>query len=375
MLTIAAAGIGWRVLAPTELLDPASTPYPAAVIDGPKVTGTTNAAPLLVDDRIRVFAAKRQVRADGPLDSKLVNTPRWSLRRWPQELSGVVALGPTVISWWSDGALIAIDGRTGKITWRVVGPTGPDYSGNRTGATTVWAPPGLNTTAGAVVLSAGRHLYSYDVSTGSKRWQSDLPTPCVDGFTTAGGQYVCPSGAYELATGTSIVGWPTGPYTPVGCAVAASNCVGLRDRAGQGWLTNAARPVRTPTLDVANSTIAAGLVLSTTRTAIVATPIAGGAPSWTRPTAGQAQVLGATPDNIVVLTANRELWLVDPHTGKLRKAILLRVHSEQSISWTSGLYQVTSRLVAIERLTAHGPTDPADPDYYFTLDTEILAAV
>ena len=77
-LVVAAGAVltGWRVLGPAEVLDPASTPYPAVADRSPGVLGRTNMAPLIVDGRIRVYASKRQVRADGPADAKAVMTAR-----------------------------------------------------------------------------------------------------------------------------------------------------------------------------------------------------------------------------------------------------------------------------------------------------------
>ncbi|MBL7254521.1 PQQ-binding-like beta-propeller repeat protein [Paractinoplanes lichenicola] len=166
VLTAAAGLIGWRVLAPAEVLSTAATPNPASSVSAAQVTGRTNMAPLIVDESMRVYAGKRQVRADGPVDAKSVNTARWSLRRWPAQVSGVVAAGPTVISRWSDGVLIAVDGRTGKELWRVAtGLPAPEYAGHRTGAATVWAPVGLRVTGDVVVVDG----VAYGVSDGTSR--------------------------------------------------------------------------------------------------------------------------------------------------------------------------------------------------------------
>jgi outer membrane protein assembly factor BamB len=373
VLSLAAVFFGWRVLAPAELLAPASSPYPALVLAEPAVTGRSNVAPLIVDDRIRVFAAKRQVRADAPVDAKSVNTPHWSFRRWPQQLSGVAAIGPTVITRWSDGKLIAIDGRTGEIAWRADGPPAPGYTGHRTGASTVWAPTGLHTAGGAVVITEGQELLSYDGSTGTRRWQTDVPAACADGFTTAGEQYVCATGAYHLATGMAATDWPPGPYTPVGCDVAASHCAGLRDGAGQGWTTTGSHPVRAPALDDPAATVAAGLVLTVTGTAVVAADPSG-ARRWTTSGIDGGQVLGATAQDVLVLTPARDLWLLDVRTGVRRTSFPLRVKNEKT-AWKPGLYQVTGHYVAIERLDPTGPADPDKPDHYFAVDTDILATV
>ncbi|WP_309246285.1 hypothetical protein [Verrucosispora sioxanthis] len=88
----------------------------------PGVTGRLPVAPLIVDGRLRVYAAPRQVYADQPVDSRSRRTPYWSFRRWPASLDAVVASGTTVVSRWSDGQLVAIDARTGRVAWRAAGP-------------------------------------------------------------------------------------------------------------------------------------------------------------------------------------------------------------------------------------------------------------
>ena len=335
---------GWRVLAPAEVLAPASTPYPTLAAHPPGVTGRTNAAPLIVDGRLRVCAAKRQVRADAPVDGKTVMTPRWSFRRWPQQLSGVVAIGPTVVSRWSDGELVAIDGRSGELAWRA---------------------------AGIVVVTGGRRLSGYDVHSGARRWTTEVPATCTDGFTTAGGQYVCPTGGYDTTTGRPLGSFPTGPYAPVGCAVAAAHCAGLRDGAGQGWFTDGPRPRRVEALDRPGSTIAGGLVFFTEGGSLRAAEPAG---AVLRGYPDDARVLGASAGHILLLTAGRGLLVVDPRTGASRAEFPLAVGTEH-LTWNPGRWQVTDGHVAIERLAVDAPADPETPGHYFTVDTVIIAAV
>jgi hypothetical protein len=372
-LVVAAAGflICWRVLAPAEVLASATTPYPSAAERAPGVTGRTNVAPLIVDGGIRVFAAKRQIRADAPVDAKSTNTARWSFRRWPQQLSGVVAIGHTVVSRWSDGQVVALDARSGTLAWRVDGPPATGYGGHRTGAATVWAPPGLHVTEDAVVVSRGEVLAAYDVGTGIQRWRTSVPAACSDGFTTAGGAYVCPTGAYDTATGAALAGWPSGPYTPIACEVAASRCPGLRDAAGRGWFTDTATPRRGLVLDHPDSTIEAGLVCYPADGALqVATTtgtIVRGFPA--------AAVLGASPgQQLVLLTPERHLLLADPHDGRIVADFPLAVDQER-LAWSPGRWQVANGYLAIERLTPDGPADPDAPDHYFTVETVILAAL
>jgi len=348
VLTAAAVLVGWRVLGPAEVRAPARTPYPAAAAHSPQVTGRTNGAPLIVDDRLRVYAAKRQVRADGPVDAKSVNTARWSLRRWPAQVSGVVASGATVVSRWSDGLLIATDGRTGDELWRAAtGLPAPGYDGHRTGAATVWAPPGLHVAAGSVLVTGGGRLSAYEVASGLRRWTVNVPAGCADGFTTRGGQYFCATGGYSAVDGAQLAPYPVGPFTPLTCGVALSGCAGMRAADGQGYLTGGPAPERSAAL---NKTV----------NAVVAVP------------AG-AQLLGVSAERLVVLTADRHLRLLNSAGGVLSDFPL--AVGRERLTWKPGLWQVTDEWVAIERLTGDGPADPDAPEHYFTVDTVIIAAL
>jgi outer membrane protein assembly factor BamB len=362
---VAAALVGWRVLKPAEVLAVATDAYPAPPVRAPGVTGRTAGAPLIVDGRIRVFAAKRQVRADAPVDAKTSYTPRWSYRRWPEQLNGVVAVGSTVISRWSDGRLVAIDGRTGRIVWRADGPAAGRWIGARTGAATVWTPPGLFTAGTTVLAAGGKRIEAYDAGTGAPRWQADAD--CAgSGFTTAGGEVVCGAAGYDAATGDRLPGSPAAPITPLGCDVARSGCAGARDASGRGWLTTARRPERMPALDGPDTTIAAGLALTVTGPTVSAARW-----RWTDPAGGAVRVLGGGDRVVYLLTAARRLAIVDAVTGATRSSYPLAIGTERT-DWTPGLFQVTDGWVATERLD---DPDPASVHHYFTVETVLIAAV
>ena len=187
---------------------------------------------------------------------------------------------------------------------------------------------------------------------------------------------MCGDEVWEAATGAAARSWPAGPYTSVGCRVAASACVGLRDRAGKGWLVNASAPERAEALDRPGSTAvlvdrhtAAGRVSSafalTTGGAVVGrSPLTGGE-IWRWP--GEATVLGSGADAVYLLTPDRRLITVDASTGAVRSAFVLAVGRERT-DWTPGGSQVAEGYVAVERLATHGGHDP-----YFTVETVVIA--
>ncbi|HEU4347104.1 MAG TPA: PQQ-binding-like beta-propeller repeat protein [Actinoplanes sp.] len=324
LVVLAAAGLtGWRVLRPAEVLAPATDPYPAAVRRGPGVVGELASAPLIVGGRIRVFGAKRQVKADAPVDGKVEYTPRWSLRRWPQQVSGVVVIGSTVVSRWSDGQIVAIDGRTGLIAWRV---DGPPVGGFRDAATAVWAPPGLVTAGTTVLITGGGRVRGLDVGTGAVRWQGDCRAAV---FATRGGQFVCGAEVRDAATGAVLRGWPAGPFTALGCDVAWSGCRGLRDAAGFGWQTLAATPRRAVGLDVPGSTVFLELALIAGPSGLVARSAASGGELWRWAGPG-ATVLGSGQAAIYVLTADRQLVSLDASTGDVLAQVPLDAEGEPS---------------------------------------------
>jgi outer membrane protein assembly factor BamB len=355
------------VLAPAEVLASVKPPYPVEPSFRSGVVSHMPVAPLIVDDLVRVYASKRQIRADVPVHAKTVYTAIWSFRRWPQQVSGVVAAGRTVISRWTDGDLVAIDGRTGKIVWRTTGPSpAAGFEGHRTGADAVWRPAGLRLSGDVLLVTAGARVDAYAISNGARSWTASL---CADGFTTGGGRYVCADGAYDTATGAKVASFPAGPFTPLGCAVAWSGCAGLRDGAGQGWLADKPALRRAPALDAAGSTVAGGLVFQpTTDALLVVDPISG---AVIRRSPAGSQVLGSAGDRIVLLTKNRLLIQLEVGTGK-GKLTITEAYGIETRKWDAGGWQVTPHYVAIERLAPSRPKSPDTPGYYFSVDTVLI---
>jgi hypothetical protein len=366
----AAILIGWRVLAPAEVLEPAAGAYPVAAILPPGPTGKTTLAPLIVDERIRVYAGERLVKADGPVEAKTMYTARWSFRRWPERLTGIVAVASTVVTRWSDGAVVALDARTGKLAWRAGGPGAEPFTG-RTGSAAVWLPPGLHTAGTSVLITDGRQLIARAVADGAQRWAVTLPLGCGDGFVTAGGQYVCGAGAWDVRSGAAVGGWPTGPFTAVGCDVARSGCAAMRDGSAQGWLTGGARPERSPALDSPAATAGGDLVLTTSGGVMAATRAGREIWRW----AGTAQVLGVRAGRAVLLAADQRLVVLDAATGSLRAEFPLYVANERVEAWKPDRWQLTDGYLAVERLRPGAGTDPDEPNHFYTVDPVVIAAL
>lgn len=354
ILVLGSGAVGWRVLAPAEVLAPATDALPAAPDRGPGVTGRTALAPLIVAGRLRVYAAKRQVKADAPVDARTTYTPRWSLRRWPQQVNGVVAIGSTVVSRWSDGEVVAIDGATGRIAWRADGPPAGDHPGS---TAAVWSPPGMFTSEATVLVRGGGRVTALDVGTGATRWQADCRGV---GFASAGGQLICGDVAYEVSTGRPVSGWPAGPYAGVGCGVGHSACAGFRDAAGHGWLTSTRTPQRANALDTPGTTallvprttadgrVISGFAFSTGAAVVARSPVTGGE-LWRWAGPGGASVLGAGPDLVLLLTGERHLVTVNASTGEVRNDFPL-AYGTDHLDWQPGGWQVADGYLAVERL-------------------------
>lgn len=390
---LAVAGlVGWRVLAPAEVLHPAADaaadPFAVAATPPAGVTGRSADAPLIVQGRVRVYAAARAVRAEVPVDAPKTGTPRWSYRRWPEQLSGLLAIGRTVITRWSDGTVVALDAGLGTVTWRSHGPAAGGYDGLRTGARTVWSPPGLHTAGPTLLVSGGTDLVALDTTTGVRRWQAELPPGCgTEGFTTAGSRYVCTAtgATYDTTTGRPVpLAVAPGPVMPLGCGDALSDCAGLRDSAGRGWLAGTTLR-RAPALDEPGSTLAAGLAISAPGTELTArSPVTGAEVwRWAAPAGDSVQVLGAEPAGgepapvnggvVHLLTGRRELVTLDAASGIERSRFVMAYRTEHEVGWAVGAVRAADGFVAVERL-AVPPVPEGDDAYYFSELTVLVAA-
>lgn len=377
---LAATGlVAYRVFAPAEVADLASDPYPGAPEAPPGVIGSIAPAPLIVDGRLRVYAATRQVRADGPVDARTQRTPYWSYRRWPAQVVGVVAVGTTVVSRWSDGDLVALDGRTGRISWRSSGrlPEAAGYDGGTTGARTVYEPDGMATAAGRVMVREAGQVRAFAAATGRVVWRTNA-TDC-DGFTTAGGWYVVPCGIprfYDIANGQPINWAPpetvaTFGIEPVGCDVALSECAGMRTNSGgtvRGWLVEGATPVAAPALDAPNSTVAGDVAIAVSNDEVVARSVPNNTEIWRwRGKPNIAELLPMETGAVHFLTADRQLVTLDAASGRERSRFVLAYGRERT-HWVPGHVAVRDGFVTVERMAPTG-----GPEDYFSVVPIIIA--
>ncbi|MDG9673372.1 PQQ-binding-like beta-propeller repeat protein [Micromonospora sp. DH14] len=388
-----------RVLAPAEVSTVARGDYPAAARPAPGVIGRLPFAPLIVDERLRVYAAHRQVYADRPVDGRHRTSPYWSYRRWPAELTGVVASGRTVVSRWSDGRLVALDASTGRVRWRADGPVpaAAETVARRTGAATVWEPRGLylaDLPDGRVVLvvSGDTQARGVEVSGGRELWRVDLPSRCrSDVGTTRSGQVIgvnsCGPATVEFrdaATGAVSTRWqpPDGGrglvVTPLGCRTGRSDCSGLRtagpaDAGGRGWLLGVGEPAAAPVLDPVGAMLAGEQAVTVADGVAVGRSARSGAELWRYDGLGPARVLAVQSGRVHLLTETNELVTLDSVNGVLLSRFPFTVGADGT-GWAPGAVSAEDGFVAVERLRK--PVDPEGDDqrYYLTAETVILAA-
>ncbi|MEV7330737.1 pyrrolo-quinoline quinone [Micromonospora sp. NPDC093244] len=402
LLAVAAVAIVvHRVLAPAEVSTVARGDYPAAPRPEPGVIGRLPAAPLIVDSRLRVYAAHRQVYADRPVDWRYRTTPFWSYRRWPAELSGVVASGRTVVSRWSDGRLVALDASSGRVLWRAAGPAPAevDAVARRTGAATVWDPRGLYLTDLAdgrtvLVVTGTAEARAVQVADGRELWRVDLPGSCrSDVGTSVAGQLIgldaCAGPAAvefrDAATGQVRERWqPPGVaadglvVSPLGCRTGRSGCPAVRtagpgDAGGRGWLVAGGEPVAAPALDLAGATVVGDRVVSVVDGVAVGRAARSGVELWRFGGLGAARVLAVQPGRVHVLTEANELVTLDPVNGAQLSRFTLNVGSDGT-GWAPGAVAAADGYLAVERLRKPVDPDGDDQRYYFTAEAVILAA-
>ncbi|GGJ97802.1 hypothetical protein GCM10010123_29850 [Pilimelia anulata] len=239
------AGLGalaaYRTLRPAEVVTLAQGPYPSGPGRPTQLYGRLANAPLFIGTDLRVYADKFQVKADGPAHTRYQTSPYWALRRWPQQVLGVVATDRLAVTRWSDGLLTATDLRTGALRWRTPGPAAPagaGYTGRRDGATTVYTPAGMHATADTIVVAGATETMALDHA-GAVRWRRPGDRCLLDAFTTTGELLAvirgCGPATIEYAdprTGARVGTWRAeregAVVTPLGCGPARGGCLGVR---------------------------------------------------------------------------------------------------------------------------------------------------
>jgi outer membrane protein assembly factor BamB len=382
------AVVGVRAFAPKDSVQLARTPYPALPQVQPVLYAQLLRTPLLVDGRLRVYGAQREVWAEQPATAKSSLTPYWSLRRWPAQLLGVVAVGTTVVSLWSDGRLFGTDAHTGATLWHrsVSVGDGESYTGRRTGAATVYNPPHLTTLGALVVVGGGgaRTTLALDAATGGDRWSAGS---CAGTLFSTADLVVCAGGsAWTGAGAPAAVGVPAGAQ-PFACGPASAGCAGYR-AGGQAWLlpgTAAATPA--PALAAAGSWLVGDVVVGGQPDGtITGTALADGRELWrwtdhppathTRPAAQHSaplvtEVIAAQDGVVHLLTPERDLITLDAATGAQRSRFSLVTTDTRAFA--VGHVYAAGGFVFIERLRTSAQPRDADPAYYFP-NPGVLAA-
>ncbi|WP_446217245.1 outer membrane protein assembly factor BamB family protein [Micromonospora sp. IBHARD004] len=395
----AVAAVVYRVLAPAEVSTVARGAYPPAATPEVGVIGRLPVAPLIVDGRLRVYAGTRQVYADQPIDGKHRVTPFWSYRRWPAKLVGVLASGATVVSRWSDGTLVALDARTGRVAWRADGPEPePVPKPRRTFASTVWDQAGLHVTrtadGRAVLVAAGRRqMGGFALADGRQLWRADVPAGCrTDVGTTAAGELIAVDGCAgpatvefrDAATGAVRTRWrPSGGanelvVTPVGCVDGHSECRGLRtagpgDDAGRGWLVGAGEPVAAPGLDGPDAELAGERAVGSTAGVLTGRSARTGEELWRRADLGPVRIIAVQPGRVHLLTERNDLVTLDPSTGAKRSRFAMDI-GRDGVGWVPGRAYAADGYLAVERVREQATPDSDDQAYFLMSEPVLLAA-
>ncbi|WP_433530161.1 PQQ-binding-like beta-propeller repeat protein [Micromonospora sp. CA-263727] len=388
----------YRVLAPAEVSTAARGDYPDPAASEAGVVGRLPVAPLLVDGRLRVYAAQRQVYADGPADGRHRSTPYWSYRRWPAQVSGVVADGTRVVGRWSDGKLVALEARTGRVAWRADGPTpAGGWTARRTGAGAVWSPPGLFLARAAdgravLVVSGPHRIAGFGLADGRQLWSAEVDGDCrTDVGTTEAGQFAvvdrCADAAAvefrDLTTGVLVTRWQppgrTAGWTaiPVGCATHRVECGGLRvtgsaDDGGEGWLVGTGAPVPAPTLDPAGTELDGQRAIRAADGAVTGRAVRTGEELWRRTDLGSVRIVAVQPGRAHLLTETNDLITLDTGTGVERSRFPLDVGSD-GVGWAPGSVYAGDGYLALERLREPVAPDADDQRYFLTAEPVLLA--
>jgi hypothetical protein len=379
LVALAATGlVGYRVVRPGELIDPAKSAYPSsAPVAQPRVYGTLLATPIVVDGRLRVYAGKRQVYADAPVDMKSSVSRFWSFRRWPAQVVGVAAVNATVVSLWSDGALVGLDATRGTVAWRAdVRQTAEiTFNGRRTGAATVHAPQNL-LTAGSTVIAVGiPGTTAFDAATGRQLWhrtpnrcQNDFTTP--DTFVSLDTCGTAPHATVLDARTGAPRDWPQAAFTPIGCATGRSGCRGVV--AGQeGWTVGAGGTLApAPALAAPGTWLVDGVAVRSAADGTVEGRDANhDRPLWT---SNAGTVVAVEPGAVhLMTTGHREVVTLDPADGHVLSRYPFVV--PDSGPFDLGRVFAADRFLFVERARPGATADRSDSAYFYPSPNVVIA--
>jgi outer membrane protein assembly factor BamB len=336
------------------------------------VYGTLLAAPIVVDGRLRVYAGKREVYADLPVDVKSSVSRYWSYRRWPGQVQGVVAVGTTVVSLWSDGTLVGLDATRGAVAWRATlgSPDASGFTGRRTGAATVYQPANLFTAGQVVIALDSTSVNGFDTATGRRLWQVPRPR-CHDDFTapdTFVAVDTCGTAPHatvlDARTGVPRTDWPQAAFVPVGCATGRSECSGVV-AGGQGWTVGGSGAL-TPAPGLAGAGIGVWLVGGVVVRqgaggTVEGVSAADGSPQWTT---DAGTVVAVEPGAVHLVTAGHaEVLTLEPATGRLLSRFRLAV--KDSTAFDLGRVYASDRYLFMERARPGAKVDQPDSAYFF----------
>jgi outer membrane protein assembly factor BamB len=378
LLLVGTAVVASRVFRSRDLLTRPTVPYPGVtVITDERPFSELRAAPLVVDDRLRVYAETWRIWADAPVGSRYENTPYWAFRRFPAEVVGVVSVetaqGPYVISQWSDGELIALNAKAGSVVWRANAPAAQaKYDGRRTGASIVYSPRSLLTARSGdgyvVVATSAGAVHAFDATSGAALWQASVAGGCNPLAWTGSGLLALPACAGNTVTFRAVAtGAPRGSWSPPSapvpslCQLGRSDCRLVTVGSNTSLLTAAPAATFTPVPRIEpNAVLAGDRVVYPTATGLVARRLTDGAPLWTW--TGKGTLLAADSIGVYVMTADRTILGLSPVTGRL--SVLGCASARPNEVWTLGhVYTTDDDYIALERLTG-APASSQDSVYY-----------
>jgi len=396
----ATAVIAWRVLRPAEVSTTATASLPEVAHPPPGAVGVLVSAPLVIDDRIRVYAKKREVWADGPPSYHYERSAYWAYRRWPAEVTGVLAVQadrpvnrPLLVSAWSDGVLVAIEAETGAVAWRVEGgePLADKYDGRRTGSETVYHPPGLFSAGSSTFITIGEQITGRSAASGQTLWTVPLPDvpECIgDTFTTTGGQLLLHNRCTETLTRLDVSSGQTlvAPMAaeavePVSCRVGHSDCAAMRvttdDGVVTGYLVTAASPKALAPLDASGSLYdGRNVIVPEAGLSSLSAVDPAGHVLWTwRPAApAPFKLLSADRNRVLLLESDSTLVSLDPATGRFKSYASALMQHEPLLPYDVSDWYVSGSYVVLERTNPDVSPTAGDEEYYYTNRPILIAS-